>query len=292
MLLISPVANVWAQIDIKRYTTATDTFYWKRYQHVPGPQKINLKTFTVSGAKKVIEQFLEKNLSQFPQFTNDSTPRHGIKELRKCLFPIDINGDQKTDMIFSGYSGGEADVTRIYINRGDHFDFDFEDYQYISRFTMTKGKLTSMQVGDPGCGDAYLYFTRDYSVNQDSSAPVFIKGKQTVIYRYTEEPVQYFPEPKAFRAVGDTLMARASAARLNEPFNPHLDTFGNIVAKYRSKAKGLALAVKKDEKGNNWYFVEIFPDTSPSASILYGTEKIPTFLRGWVSGMGIEFTGK
>ncbi|MCK9424169.1 MAG: hypothetical protein M0Q38_16405 [Bacteroidales bacterium] len=289
LLLVFLSGSVVAQIDIKRYTTATDTFYWKRYEHVPKPKKLNLKPFMTTGAKKAIDSFLSKNLSLFPQFTNDSISRFGINDLKKCLFPVDINGDRLPDIIFSGFSGGEADVVRIFINRGDRFEFVFEDYQYITRFKLTNGKLTDMQTADPGCCDGYLYFTREYLVNQDSTGPVFIKGKQTVIYKYTEEPRTYFPSPKAFRAKSDTLMVRASAARLNEPFNPYLDTFGNIVAKYRTKARGMALAKKTDEKGNKWFFVEIYPDTSPSASILYETEKIPTFLRGWVSGNRIEF---
>lgn len=276
-----------AQIDFKRYTTATDTFYWKRYQHVPKPERVNLKKFSPPGAKKLINLFLEKNLSQFPQFNNDSMPKYGLDALRKSLYPIDINADGRVDMIFSGFSGGEAEVTRIFLNRDGTDELLFEDYQYISRLSMAGGKLTGIQVGDPGCCDGYLYFTRDYTVNCDSAVPRFIKGKQTVIYCYTEEPSRYLEKPRSFKAAADTLMVRASALRLNEPFNPHLDTFGNIVAKYRTKAKGNILATKTPVKGNTWYFVEIFPDTTPSASILYDTEKIPTFLRGWVSGSGI-----
>jgi hypothetical protein len=54
-----------------------------------------------------------------------------------------------------------------------------------------------------------------------------------------------------------------------------------------SDLKGVALAYKSYGKGNDWYFVEIFPDASPSASILYDVEKMPTFIRGWVSGQAI-----
>ncbi|MEI7982664.1 MAG: hypothetical protein WCI71_13515 [Bacteroidota bacterium] len=278
-----------AQIDIKRYTTATDTFYWKRYIHVPEPKKLNLKQFTTHGTKKEITDFLAGNLSQFSQFTNDSISRLGVNDLKKCLFPVDINGDNLTDMIFSGFSGGESDVVQIFLNQGTRFDLVFEDYQFITKLNLANGKLTELQTGDRGCCDAYLYFTRDYTVSQDSTGPVFIKGKQTVIYQYTEEPGEFFATPKQFSAHADTLMVRASAARLNEPYNPHLDTFGNIVAKYRTRARGIALGKKSYGKGNDWYFVEIYPDATPSASILYETTKIPTFLRGWVSGKGIDF---
>ncbi|MEI7500437.1 MAG: hypothetical protein WCK84_08290 [Bacteroidota bacterium] len=279
--------EVEAQINIKTYTSATDTFYWKRYTHIPKPAKINLKQFTVSRSGKIIESFLLKHLDQFPQFTDDSVPRFSPKDLKKCLYPLDINGDNLPDMIFSGYSGGESDIVKIYLNRTDSFELVFEDYQYITKFTCGHGLLTEMQTGDAGCCDNYLYFTRDYSVKLENGKPLFVKGKQQVVYKYTEEPDICYPRGIPFAMKSDTMLVRASAAQLNEPFNPHLETFGNIIAKYRTRAKGIALAYKSYGKGNDWYFVEIFPDAAPSASILYDVEKMPTFIRGWVSGQAI-----
>jgi len=277
-----------AQINIKTYTTATDTFYWKRYVHIPKPDKINLKRFTVSHPGTIIDAFLAKHLDQFPQFTLDSIRHLNIKDLKKCLFPVDINGDQLPDMIFSGSSGGESDIVRIYLNRKDSFEMVFEDYQYISRFIMENGRLTQMQTGDAGCCDNYLYFTRSYEVKPENGIPMFIRGKQVVAYKYTEEPRIYYPRPVPFISLTDTMLLRASAAQLNEPFNPYLETFGNIIAKYRTRSKGTILAMKSYGKGDEWYFVEIYPDSSPSASILYDVEKIPTFIRGWVSGLAIS----
>jgi hypothetical protein len=278
-----------AQINIKTYTTATDTFYWKRYTHIPKPPEINLKQLTVSRSGKIIEAFLAKHLDQFPQFTNDSLGRFTVKDLKKCLYPVEINGDDLPDMIFSGFSGGESDIIKIYLNRKDSFELVFEDYQYITKFIRMQGLLSQMQTGDAGCCDDYLYFIRNYNVKPENGRLLFIKGKQQVAYKYTEEPDLYYPQPIPFIAKSDTMLLRASAAQLNEPFNPHLDTFGNIIAKYRTKAKGVALAYKSYGKWNDWYFVEIFPDSSPSASILYNVEKIPTFIRGWVSAKAISF---
>jgi len=288
IFLITGPGQVFAQINLHRYTSETDTFYWKKYIHFAEPKKLSLKPFTVKRAKKITEQFLAENLALFPQFTSDSASRFGIDDLKKSLFPVDINGDQNPDVVFSGYSGGESDMVKIFVNQGGHFELVFEDYQYITRFDYVDGKLDRLQTADLGCCDAYLWFTRDYKILQEVPAPAFIKGKQTVIYKYTEEPRAFLPVPEPFRTRTDSLMVRASAARLNEPFNPHLDTFGNIVARYRAKASGVVLAIKNDDKGNAWCFVEIFPDTKPSASILYDTEKIPTFIRGWVSILGIE----
>ncbi|MEI6684140.1 MAG: VCBS repeat-containing protein [Bacteroidota bacterium] len=276
-----------AQIKLQSYTSATDTFYWKRYTHIPRPQKLNLRPYVVVNPGKVVDTFLARNPDQFPQFTGDSLPKYSPGKLKKCLYPVDINGDNRPDIIFSGYGGGETPLVRIYLNRGDSFELVFEDYQYITRLKKKEGKLTDLSTGDVGSGDNYLYFTRDYKVNQEHNVPEFIKVKQHVAYRYTEEPVRYYSVPVPFIAKADTMLLRASAARLNEPFFPKPETFGNIVAKYRSKAKGMVLAIKSYGKGNDWYFVEVYPGTMPTASILYDLDRLPSFIRGWVSGQSI-----
>jgi hypothetical protein len=286
LLFMAPVA--FAQIDIQRYTTATDTFYWKRYIHIPKPPRVSLKRFSVSGASKKVDSFLAHNLSQFPQFMNDSGPVPDTRELKKCLYPVDINADKLADMIFSGTIGGETEMVRIWLNRRDTFELIFEDYQYLSGFTKTENKLGSMQTGDTGDSGDYLYFTRDYRVVQEKGLPEFVKGKQVVAYKYTEEPVKYYPSAIPFSARADTLLLRASAAMQNEPFIPSLDSFGNIIAKYRTKIRGIVLAYKSNAKGNDWFFVEISPADAPSASILYGIDKIPTYIRGWVSSQSIQ----
>ncbi|MEI7664230.1 MAG: hypothetical protein WCK34_18630 [Bacteroidota bacterium] len=277
----------YSQIKLQRYTTATDTFYWKRYTHLAKPQKLGLRQFTASNPGKTIESFLARNLSQFPQFTNDSLPGYTVEKLKKCLYPIDINGDNVPDIVFSGYGGGGSDMVRIYLNRKDTFALVFEDYQYFTSFKKKAGKLVELQTGDVGNGGNYLCFTRDYRVTGDNSEPVFIKVKQHVVYQYTEDPIRYYASPIPFTARADTMLLRASAAVLNEPFLPGLETFGNIVAKYRSKTRGIVLATKSYGKGNDWYFVEVSPGSMPSASILYDLDKMPSFIRGWVSGQSI-----
>ncbi|MCX6267310.1 MAG: hypothetical protein NTW16_08150 [Bacteroidetes bacterium] len=277
-----------AQIDIQRYTTATDTFYWKRYIRIPKPPRVNLKRFSVSRSSRTIDTFLEQHLGQFPQFMDDSPGKFSIRDLKKRLYAIDVNGDKHPDVIFSGNSEGESEMVRIWLNRSDSFEFVFEDYQYISKLTKTGNRLVEMQTGDVGSSDSYLYFTRDYRIVEENGECRFIKGKQVVAYQYTEEPMKYYPQPIPFISKADTMLVRASAAQQNEPFIPYLDSFGNIMAKYRKKADGFVLAYKTYGKGEEWFYVEISPSTAPSASILYDMDKMPTFIRGWVSGQSIR----
>lgn len=279
-----------AQIDIRRYTTATDTFYWKRYTQIPCPPAFNLKRVTAGRASKKITEFLLRQKEDFQQYNTDSTANLPVEEIKRCLYPVDIDGDDKSDMIFSGSVRGEEPMVRIWLGRGDSFRLVFEDYQYISRLILTGGKLSELQTAEKGSGEEkdYLYFTNDYRIQWEKGDPLFVRGNRVVSYQHTEEPFHYLPHPAPFESVKDTMMLRASAARQDEPFIPALGSFGNIIAKYRNKARGLALAKKTFGGGNDWYFVEIAPSVMPSASILYDIDRLPTFIRGWVSGQAIE----
>jgi hypothetical protein len=275
---------VQGQITIKQYTSATDTFYWKRYEHVKKPGKLSLSKYTVSRPGKVIDRFLSLNLYRFPQFSRDSTKPVRLADLKKCLYPMDLNGDQRTDMIFSGFSGGESGKTQIFINRQDSFELVFEDYQYVVSLVIQSGILTGLQMADIGCCDAYLYFTRDYRVKQQGCELDFIKGKQTAVYHFTERPFDLLSPAIAWQAVYDTTLIRASAANLDDPYNPYMETWGNTIAGYINKIHGMALALKKDQYGKIWYYVEIIPDIKPKKSIFYEIDKFPTFIQGWVEG--------
>ena len=281
-----------AQIPIKTYTTATDTFYWKHYEHVPKPAKLNLNKFRVSGSAAVIDRFMALYADDYPQFTNDSLEQFTVKDWKKHLFTADVNGDGLADVIFEGPDGGESEIVRIYLNHRERFELIFEDYQYLTRLEKIDGKLSALETGDIGSAGQYLYFTRKYQVNWEEGTPSIIKGKQIVNYKYTELPLKYFPDPTPCSSIGDTLLLRASAARINEPFIPKPESFGNIIARYRSKTKGVMLATKSYGKGNVWFYVEIEPDVYPTASILYGLDKFPVFVRGWVSGSSVSATGK
>ncbi len=285
-LLVSLAGH--AQIDIKRYTTATDTFYWKRYIHIPKPPRASLRRFTVSRSSSKVEEFINRYAQEFTRFQGDSSRQISGNELKKQLYPVDINGDNLADMIFCGNNSIEPDIVRIWLNRRDSFELIFEDYGYLSAFRKSEGKLAEIQIGETGSGNEYLYFTRNYHVNHTPGETMFIRMKQVVACDFTEEPSKYYDLPVQFTSRADTMLLRASAALLNEPFNPSLDTFGNIIAKYRTKSRGVVLAYKSNGKGNDWFFVEMTPAVMPSASILYGTDKMPTFIRGWVSSQSIR----
>ncbi|MEI6455251.1 MAG: hypothetical protein WCO93_03095 [bacterium] len=281
ILLVLP-ALLFSQIKIKTYTSATDTFYWKKYEQVRKPKKMSLKPFVVANPSGIIESFIAGNLADFPQFTNDSVKRYTVRDLRKSLYPVDINGDGRSDMIFCGFSGGEADLTRIFLNQGSSFKLVFEDYQYIVSLSFKGGKLARIRTADPGCCDAYLYFQREYEVRYTDGFPDFVKGRQTVDFSHAERPLDLIDKPFKITSRYDVILIRASAAIQDEPYNPYMETRGNIIGGYKQKIRATVLAVKQNRVGDEWFYVEIVPDIKPAKSIFYDIEKYPTFIRAWV----------
>ncbi|HNY03486.1 MAG TPA: hypothetical protein PKG48_12890 [Bacteroidales bacterium] len=300
LLLLCPAIVAWAQIPIRHYTAATDTFYWKRYAHIPAPPRFNLNRVVVKPKSEKVNAFLASNPEILPGILSDSLTdsltgpagKPDLSRLKGYLYPVEINGDSLTDMIYSGPAGTSPGLVRIWINLGGAYELAFEDYQYVSEFTREGGRLKSLVTGDVGGESGYLYFTREYRVENEGREVRFIRGKQVVRYRYTEDPPLRKFTPAPFQAAADTLVVRASAMVRNEPFDPKLETFGNIIARYREQVRGTLLAWKQEKNGRPWYFVEINPSVRPSASILYGTEKIPAFLRGWVPGESIRLEKK
>jgi hypothetical protein len=287
VIFVFAMMNAHGQINLKTYTSATDTFYWKRYEHIPPPERIKPGRMAKPAKGQIFYQFLSQMISEFPWLCQDSAGRSMKPGFNKYFYFAEINGDQNKDILYAGPSASGCEMVRIYFNDGNSFQLLFEDYQYLSGWQTKQNQLISLQTGEVECEGEYLYFTRDYTVQWNEEIPVIVKGRHIAWYKYSELPRKYFDKPVPFAAAADTLLLRASAAQLNEPFLSNPETFGNIVAKYRSKVRGELLAMKSDGKGNTWYFAEIWPDTKPSASILYGTEKVPVFIRGWISGLSV-----
>lgn len=288
VLVISLLPYVsFSQIPIRTYTAANDTFYWKKYTHLPAPKPAGIKKLSIPGKGKQTDRFCDAILPEFPWFSGDSGSEFSPSDLRKHLTALDLNHDGVAEYLFAGPGPGDGEIVRLYISHETKYELVFEDYQCIAVFEVKDKKLRGIQTGDPGINDSPLRFLREYTINWEGTTPVFIKGKQLVWYRYTEEPPAWLPASQRFETVADTLMVRASAAVLNVPYIPWLESFGNIVARYRTRVEGVILAEKTTPAGI-WYFVEIWPSSTPSASILYGTEKWPTFLRGWVAGGSIK----
>ncbi len=280
--------HVSAQIKLKTYTSATDTFYWKKYEHVPPPARLNLKKYTVANNASQVETFLQNTPQAFKTFISDSLRMHPENPPKKYLYAININHDALPDIVFNGSGRNETEMVQIYINRKDSFDLVFEDYRYISELSGDKAGITGVVTGDPGKKGDYRYFRRYYSIAHEGKSVAFIRGKQTVEYKFTQRPGKEFENPRPFKAMNDTTLVRASARFIDAPYDPKLKTWGNIICGFTKVISGNILAMEKDAAGLIWYFVEIFPDEKPEKSIFGDLGNYPTFIHGWLPSEDIS----
>lgn len=281
-----------AQIDIHRYTSATDTFFWKRYEHIPGPAPLRLSRVGSVPKGNILTALIAQYPEQFAQLSPDSTVAPDIREWKKNLRATDFNDDGKPDIIYAGPGRTTDHMVQLYLFRETGFNLVFEDFGFLTNWTMKEHRLISVGTGEASCAAGATNFLRDYEVKWEGAEPRFIHGKQTAWYRYTELPSLLLEKPVAFESIRDTLTLRASAARINEPFIPEPETFGNIVAKYSKKLRGVVIGTTGHQKNNDWYFVEIIPDAFPSATVLCRHNQIPLFIRGWVPASAILLSGQ
>jgi hypothetical protein len=287
ILFIFVSSSVLAQTNARPPVT-DDNLYWNHYHRIDKPQELNLKRFCIRDQKGSIDFFLKGSISHFPQFTNDSTNPDKIKDLRKCLFPIDLNGDGLPDMIFSGIRAGGSNLTQIYINHKDSFELVFEDYQYISSMTLKDGHFSELTVCDPGSSGSWLYTIRHYRVNSGNMPLVFISGKQTADFLYSEKPLAINLAGKQGSSESDSSILRASASEINEPYNPDLGFSGNQIAVYNQKFRMTVIGNKEAKGEEPWCYIEVIPDIKPARSLFHETDEYPTFVRGWVKFRDIK----
>lgn len=271
-----------AQIKIKTYTTATDTFYWKKYEHVLPPAKASLKKFIVQNGDQTIRTFLAHPPSKFGEILSDSLRMHAKEPIRKYLFPVDLNNDLLPDIIFNGSGRNETGMVQIYLNRNDSFELVFEDFRYVTSLKKGQAGFSEIVTGDAGSREDYLYFERRYKLQSERHSLLFVRELQSVVYKYTQRPGKYFARSVPFNSLNDTILVRASASLIDAPYNPKLKSYGNIIGGYTGFISGNILASEKDVTGKTWYYAEIFPSEMPHKSIFYGIDNFPTLIIGWL----------
>src|SRR5690606_32571154 len=76
---------------------------------------------------------------------------------------LELNGDNKPDILYQGWSGGEPDCVKIHFSNKDGFDAPVSFYQYLKDIKVEKGEIKSLTTVDPGCCAEYVEQELTYS---------------------------------------------------------------------------------------------------------------------------------
>ena len=197
---------------------------------------------------------------------------------------IDIDTDNDLDCIFEGWSGGEPNCVRIYLNVDTTFVKVFDEFQKVTDLEISEKGLGSLSIEDPGCCGSYMIFNMDYRVGTSRDTMRFTLLNRTARTEDTELPNKQIEKPKRFVVENDVYYLRAT---------PKIDTvdlwYGvdrgkdNIIAEFNRGVKGTAIGESIDETGRVWWYVEMDTDVKPAKSHFYDLEEVPTKMTGWMS---------
>lgn len=152
----------------------------------------------------ILNQDMIKNdlLSQTNAF--NGFLEHGLytkEALLEDLHVLDLNKDNKLDVVFDGWSGGEPRMIVMYLNTSDGFKEIFKDYQKIQRLDFEGKKLKKVFIDEHGCcGDPFVIL-KTYRVSYETDNPTFVKTMES---RYFDDcnsqlPSYSFDEPIKFQ---------------------------------------------------------------------------------------------
>lgn len=203
------------------------------------------------------------------------------KDLVKYLYAIDLNGDNLLDIFYQGPSGGEPNITQIFLNQGDRYRKVFTGYQDIVDMTFKKNKLVSFKLYNPGCCADPQTLEYNYQINYNKDEPKFILSATTGFLYLTEKAENSFNPTRDFAITVDKSNLRKECYFFDDVEHPVNGSRGNITATFTRGAKGKALGFKKVQE-NEWIYVLMEPTSKIEHCDFSNFMAQPTHIYGWI----------
>lgn len=202
-------------------------------------------------------------------------------DLVKSVYSIDFNGDELLDIIYDGGTGGEQNITQLFLNKGDHYQKIFSGYQDVIKAEFSDNRLTSFILINPGCCADPQIVEYYYSVTYADKKPTFKLDKTIGYLSQTEKPQKQLSSPKKFSIINDNAKLRNDCYKLDNVEHPVYGGNGNVIANYKSGSKGIALGIKKD-KNAEWIYAIMDSDNKIDSCDFPTFKEQPTEIRGWL----------
>jgi hypothetical protein len=257
-------------------------------------KSIDWKKYEASVSKKFRDSVINSFKSEFREKISDefvNTDRY-----YKSFHFVHLNDDKLPDVIYNGWTGGEADAIFMYYNHGNVLEEVFYDYSTIVDWKFERGHLSSIVINRPGCCAATVETERVYRVDSLLNFEM-IRQREIIIGMNKRNkgyvtPDEYFKQPIRFQTINNDYALRYSP-EITAKAPLHVDDEfkkGNIIALYPKGASGIAWARKTDATGREWWLVEMEPQSLLSFNIYYNEDDKPTWYFGWMSSRFLEKT--
>ena len=224
-----------------------------------------------------IIDFLESHISKI--FTHEDFPFEP-SDLIKYVFLIDINNDADKDVIYQGPTGGEPNMTVIFLKQDKNYLEVFRQYQDIFEIEFMDDKLSRLALTNPGCCADPQVVDYFYSVSYNDNKPTF-KLERTIGYLSSyEKPKNNFSQAKSFTVTQDNAKLRNECYELDTE-HPYYGESGNILTTYKKGSTGRAFA-EKNENGVFWLYVLMDKKNKFDNNDFPTFKEQPIELYGWI----------
>lgn len=211
------------------------------------------------------------------------------RDVHSYFYTLDLNNDDKLDLIYCGPSGGEPEKTVFFLRRNGRFVEVFTEYQFIESLLFINGVLHQVVLFDPGCCAEevsqlktfqFLYYSDKFT-------------HEVVLNQLTwgnPQMSNLFKKPKRFRVKSNPYFLRSSPEINNDSTDIDLRLYGNILGKLKSGDEGTAIAWQKDNENREWWYVymDVGAFVEGSGYDYYFTHYKKISAGGWLSSRYLE----
>ena len=202
---------------------------------------------------------------------------------------LDLDKDGDLDLIFEGWSGGEPNAVRIFMNTDRDFVKQFDEHHAIIGVDKIGSDHYRLQMEDPGCCGEYIVNQTwfDLTIAKDS---IDIKTKKVVRHiNLTTWPEVILEEPFKVKVKHkDTHLRAKSTTETGEYWFGPEERQENVVATYDKGSKGYVVSQLITSEGKIWWFVEMSANNTIK-SVFYDFDN-PVSLAGWMEADDLEKT--
>jgi hypothetical protein len=238
----------------------------------------------------VFDRFLKTNSIYFTAYKRKPL---NSDSLRNSLHLVDINSDDRDDIVFDGQGNEEGRAIRIFINTGKSYKQALSTEQGIVKMDWLNGKLSRLYVEDWSCCGDYQRTLKIYSVTYGkTNTPVFKQFYQALTVNGAVLPDSVLQ--RTYRVTVTEAGERIRTAPVEDDTSFQRWNIGqrrgsgNSFDRLPRGVKGTVTGYAKDSSGVEWLYVELDAPYRPRTYIMYLDNKFPSKMIGWVRGEAVR----